>query len=632
MNMAISDSFQRTIASIPRRRGLLLGLGVQAAIPLASLYLALLLRLDLDASRIDHSIYWIWAAVLVMLRLAALVQFRAHTGLWRYVSVPDLLGITKATTASTIVLIPLLWLVSDFEGIPRTVPLIEWGVHIFLAGGLRIIVRVGRERLKASGQADRYRTRVLIVGAGDAGAAFCGQVLSTPDFLIKPIAFVDDNQAKTGQSLSGIPVIGTSDQIPSAVEKMAIDMVVIAIPSATPEQLAQIVEYSRKAHVDFRILPGTDELLTGNVSISKLRRVDVSDLLGRPETQLDDQALQATFTGKTVMITGGAGTIGSELARRVIPLEPSKLILIDRAENPLVLLEYELRALLDTNPESGLELIARIADVTSAESIGQITRAHGVDVILHAAAHKHVYLMEDAPADAVINNVGGALTVARAAKDCGATTFVLVSTDKAVAPTSVMGATKRLAELAIAELGRDNATHFAAVRFGNVLGSNASVVPIFQQQIEDGGPVTVTHPDAERYFMTAYEAAGLILMAASIGNNREIYLLDMGEPVNIDSLARTMIELSGLVPNQDIDIQYTGLKPGEKLTEIVSSMEEDQEQTSHPKLLRVMNTGTVDLELDRVDEFIRAANSLDPEEVKRKMVTFVTNFTPTEPR
>ena len=307
MNMAISDSFQRAIASIPRRRRLLLGLGVQAAIPLASLYLALLLRLDLDASRIDHSIYWIWAAVLVMLRLAALGQFRAHTGLWRYVSVPDLLGITKATTASTIVLIPLLWLVSDFEGIPRTVPLIEWGVHIFLAGGLRIIVRVGRERLKASGQADRDRTRVLIVGAGDAGAAFCGQVLSTPDFLIKPIAFVDDNQAKTGQSLSGIPVIGASDQIPSAVEKMAIDRGVIAIPSATPEQRAQIVEYSRKAHVDFRILPGTDELLTGNVAISKLRRVDVSDLLGRPETQLDDQALRATFTGKTVLITGGAG-------------------------------------------------------------------------------------------------------------------------------------------------------------------------------------------------------------------------------------------------------------------------------------------------------------------------------------
>jgi FlaA1/EpsC-like NDP-sugar epimerase len=263
--------------------------------------------------------------------------------------------------------------------------------------------------------------------------------------------------------------------------------------------------------------------------------------------------------------------------------------------------------------------------------MGQITRTHRVDVILHAAAHKHVYLMEDAPADAVLNNVGGVLTVARAARDCGATTFVLVSTDKAVAPTSVMGATKRLAELAITELGKDNSTHFAAVRFGNVLGSSASVVPIFQQQIENGGPVTVTHPDAERYFMTAYEAAGLILMAATIGN-REIYLLDMGEPVNIDSLARTMIELSGMVPNQDIEIRYTGLRPGEKLTEILSVEEEDVEQTSHPKILRVMNSTDDGLELDRIDEFVQAVQTLDPGEVKQGIARIVTDYTPAGPR
>jgi FlaA1/EpsC-like NDP-sugar epimerase len=256
----------------------------------------------------------------------------------------------------------------------------------------------------------------------------------------------------------------------------------------------------------------------------------------------------------------------------------------------------------------------------------RIARTHSIDVVLHAAAHKHVYLMEDAPADAVINNVGGVLTVARAARECGASVFVLVSTDKAVTPTSVMGATKRLAELAITELGRDNSTHFAAVRFGNVLGSNASVVPIFQQQIEAGGPVTVTHPDAERYFMTAYEAAGLILMAATIGDNREIYLLDMGDPVNIDSLARTMIELSGMVPGQDIDVQYTGLRPGEKLTEILSSEEEQLEQTSHPKLLRVMNPGGGDIDLDQIDEFIDSAATLDPAQVKRRIQKFVPEF------
>ena len=624
--MAISDAFQRSIASIPRSRRLLLGLTVQSLIPFISLYVALMLRLDLDQSRIDVPAFWLWALVLALLRVVALVRFKAHTGLWRYVSVPDLLGIAKATTAATIVFIPLLWLVSDFEGIPRSVPIIEWGVHVFLAGGLRVAVRVGRERHKASGQSDRYRKRVLIVGAGDAGAAFCGQVLSTPDFLINPVALVDDDLAKTGTSLSGVPVVGTSEYIPDIVGKMNIDMIVIAVPSATPEQRASIVEYARKAQVEFRILPATDQLLTGNVSISRLRRVDVSDLLGRPETQLDDAALRTTFTGQAVLITGGAGTIGSELARRVIAFEPSELILVDHAENPLVLLEYELRAILDSNPAGGMILTTRVADVTEEHAIRQIMQDHKINVVLHAAAHKHVYLMEDAPAKAVVNNIGGVLTVARAARDCGASTFVLVSTDKAVAPTSVMGATKRLSELAITELGLNNSTHFAAVRFGNVLGSNGSVIPIFQQQIEAGGPVTVTHLNAERYFMTAYEAAGLILMAATIGDNREIYLLDMGEPVSIDSLARTMIELSGLVPDKDIAVNYTGLKPGEKLTEILSSEEEVLENTSHPKLLRVMNSHTDSLDLDELDRFIDSANSMDSADVKKGIQKFVSDF------
>lgn len=605
---------------------MLLGLGVQAVIPFASLYVALLLRLDLDPSRIDLGIFWVWALVLAWLRLVTLVQFRAHTGLWRYVSVPDLLGIAKATTASTIVFLPLLWLISDFEGIPRSVPIIEWGVHIFLAGGLRIIVRVGRERLKARGQSDRHRRQVLIVGAGDAGAAFCSQVLSTPDLLITPVAFVDDNLAKTGQSLSGVPVVGTAENIPSVVESRDIDMVVIAIPSATPEQRARIIEYARAAHVEFRILPGTNELLTGNVSISRLRRVDVSDLLGRPETQLDDEALRATFTGKTVLITGAAGTIGSELARRVIPFGPGKLILIDRAENPLVLLEYELRASLAKGPDSDFDLVVRIADVTDEDSMRRIARTHSIDVVLHAAAHKHVYLMEDAPADAVVNNVGGVLTVARAARECGASVFVLVSTDKAVSPTSVMGATKRMAELVIHELGADENTHFTAVRFGNVIGSNASVVPIFQQQIESGGPITVTHPEAERYFMTAHEAAGLILTAATIGNNQEIYLLDMGTPINIDSLARTMIELSGMVPDKDIVIEYSGLKAGEKLTEILSSPEEELGTTSNEKLMIVRNSMPGDASLVQIDEFVKSVRNLTNEEVKEGIRRIVPNY------
>ena len=595
--------------------------------PIISLYVALLLRLDLNESRISYSAFAVWAPAIIGLRLVTLVYFRAHTGLWRYVSMPDLIGVAKAATVSSLIFGTIGILIIDPIDIPRSVYFIEWGAYIFLAGGLRVAVRVTRERIKDEGSNQAAKRKVVVIGAGDAGAAFCAQIKSTPEFRLDPVAILDDDTAKIGQSLIGVPVTGNIDDLPSVVERHSADLVVIAIPAATTEQRAHIIKKCIESHVEFRILPGTDELLEGNVSISKLRRVDVADLLGRPETHLDEPTLRQTYTGKVVMITGGAGTIGSELARRVIAFEPSTLILVDRAENPLVMLEYELRALLRTSDLGDITLVARIADVTDPVSIRNITNGFGVDVVLHAAAYKHVYLMEDAPADAVINNVGGVINVARAARECGATTFVLVSTDKAVAPTSVMGATKRMAELAIRELGADESTHFAAVRFGNVLGSNASVVPIFQQQIESGGPVTVTHPEAERYFMTAHEAAGLILTAAAIGDNQEIYLLDMGTPVSIDSLARTMIELSGMIPDKDIAVEYSGLKTGEKLTEILSSSEEELSATSNDKLMLVHNTGSGISDLDQLDEFIRTVPDLSDDEVKEGIRRIVSDYT-----
>jgi FlaA1/EpsC-like NDP-sugar epimerase len=568
-----------------------------------------------------------WVPILVALRLISLVYFQAHTGLWRYVSMPDLIAVAKASTVSTIIFgIIGFFLIEQFE-IPRSVYFIEWGVYIFITGGLRVAVRLTRERIKDAGSEQIPKRKVVVIGAGDAGAAFCAQLISTPEFRLVPVAVLDDNPVKIGQSLIGVPVTGNIDNLKSVVEKYGADLVVMAIPAATTEQRARIIERCRESQVEFRILPGTDELLEGNVSISKLRRVDVADLLGRPETHLDEAVLRQTFADKTVLITGGAGTIGSELARRVIAFGPSKLILVDRAENPLVMLEYELRAQFKRDGAKGVELVARIADVTDSVAIRNVMNRHGVDIVLHAAAHKHVYLMEDAPADAVINNVGGVLNVARAARECGASTFVLVSTDKAVSPTSVMGATKRMAELAIRELGADKSTQFAAVRFGNVLGSNGSVIPIFQQQIESGGPVTVTHPDAERYFMTAHEAAGLILTAASIGGNQEIYLLDMGTPVNIDSLARTMIELSGMVPDRDISVEYTGLKTGEKLTEILSSSEEELSATSSEKINLVRNTEPGISDLGQIDEFIRSVRNLTNDEIKKGIRRIVSDYT-----
>jgi FlaA1/EpsC-like NDP-sugar epimerase len=602
------------------------GIAVQAIFPLVSLYIALLLRLDLDESRISYASFWSWVSVLMALRLVALIYFQVHTGLWRYVSVPDLIGVIKSTTVSSIIFTILLAVITDFEGIPRSVPLIEWGVHIFLAGGLRILTRVVREKYRTKNTDRRPNRRVIIVGAGSAAAAFCAQVKSTADFAIEPVAIVDDDPAKIGLSLIGVPVVGPVEQLPELVKKYDAELIVMAIPTASTEQRSRIVDLCRESHVEYRLLPGTDELLEGNVSVSKLRRIDVADLLGRPETHLDEETLRATFSGKTVMITGGAGTIGSELARRVIPFGPAKLILVDRAENPLVLLEYELRALLRAKNYNDTELYIKSADVNEYSSIRNIVEEHGLDVVLHAAAYKHVNLMEVAPADAVINNVGGVLNVARVASEFNASSFVLVSTDKAVAPTSVMGATKRMAELAIRELAVHETTHFSAVRFGNVLGSNASVVPIFQQQIESGGPVTVTDPNVERYFMTANEAAGLILTAAAVGDNREIYILDMGTPVNIDSLARTMIELSGMVPDKDIAIEYSGLKPGEKMTEILASGEEELDATVHEKLFLLRNSGPGSVTLDVLDEFIDSVRSMTHEEVRTGIQKLVPDY------
>jgi FlaA1/EpsC-like NDP-sugar epimerase len=625
--MSFSAAIQRAVPRIPPRRRLLFGLLIQTILPVLSIYIALLLRLDLDQSRISTSSLMMWVPILVALRLISLVYFQAHTGLWRYVSMPDLIAVVKASTVSTIIFgIIGFFLIEQFE-IPRSVYFIEWGVYIFITGGLRVAVRLTRERIKDAGSEQIPKRKVVVIGAGDAGAAFCAQLISTPEFRLVPVAVLDDDPVKIGQSLIGVPVTGNIDNLKSVVEKYGADLVVMAIPAATTEQRARIIKRCRESQVEFRILPGTDELLEGNVSISKLRRVDVADLLGRPETHLDEAVLRQTFADKTVLITGGAGTIGSELARRVIAFGPSKLILVDRAENPLVMLEYELRAQFKRDGAKGVELVARIADVTDSVAIRNVMNRHGVEIVLHAAAHKHVYLMEDAPADAVINNVGGVLNVARAARECGASTFVLVSTDKAVSPTSVMGATKRMAELAIRELGADKSTQFAAVRFGNVLGSNGSVIPIFQQQIESGGPVTVTHPDAERYFMTAHEAAGLILTAASIGGNQEIYLLDMGTPVNIDSLARTMIELSGMVPDRDISVEYTGLKTGEKLTEILSSSEEELSATSSEKINLVRNTEPGISDLGQIDEFIRSVRNLTNDEIKKGIRRIVSDYT-----
>lgn len=408
----------------------------------------------------------------------------------------------------------------------------------------------------------------------------CSQAFSTNSFQYSPVAFADDDRGKVGQTIIGVPVAGRISDIPSIVTRYSVDIAVIAIPTASSSRKRDIVEICREAGVECKILPNTSDLVDGTVSISEIREVDIVDLLGRPQAELDVDLIQDSIKGKKVMVTGAAGSVGGELVRQIASLEPSLLVLVDRAENQLVYFESEIRPVLGP----GTELIVRIVDVNDRPALLRLMKECYPDSVFHAAAHKHVNLMEDAPSQAISNNVGGTLSVARCAIEVGADNFLLISTDKAVNPSSVMGATKRLAELVIRELNPTSKTRMIAVRFGNVLGSNASVVPIFRRQIEGGGPVTVTDPDVERYFMSGTEAVGLILQAAAIGKGGEVYILEMGEPVKIVTLAETLITLSGLTPGEDIEIVYTGLKPGEKMSEELSFSGEDVTNSGLEKL------------------------------------------------
>ncbi|MCH7593200.1 MAG: polysaccharide biosynthesis protein [Chloroflexi bacterium] len=546
----------------------------------ASFWASFAIRLDFDLDRIPGDIFWQALPALLALRLASLAGFRLFRGMWRYVAIPDIIRIFQATAISSIAFVILQTWLFGLDGFPRSVFLIDFAGNIFLLSGVRLLVRILRERSMNGSPTGDSGGRLLIIGASDMGASLCSQAFSTSSFQYAPVVFADDDRSKVGQTIMGVPIAGSISDIPSLVRRYAVDLAVIAMPAASSSRKRAIVEVCREAGVECKILPATADLVDGTVSISEIREVDILDLLGRPQAQLDVELIRGSIKGRKVMVTGAAGSVGSELARQIAVLGPSHLLLADRAENELVFLESEIRSLI--GPET--TLTARIVDVNDQPALLRLMRECYPDSVFHAAAHKHVNLMEEAPSQAVANNVGGTLSVARCAIEIGADNFVLVSTDKAVNPTSVMGATKRFAELVIRELNRTSQTRFIAVRFGNVLGSNASVVPIFRRQIEAGGPVTVTDPKVERYFMSGSEAVGLILQAAAVGKGGEVFILEMGDPIKIVTLAETLITLSGLTPGEDIKIVYTGLKPGEKLSEELSFSGEDVSDTGLDKL------------------------------------------------
>lgn len=502
-------------------------------------------------------------------------RFGLYRGVWRFASTTDLLRIVKAILAGTAILLVLLFAFNRLAFIPRSVPILFVILQFLLLAGPRLLYRLIKDRHFDWGVGQR----VLIVGAGRAGEQLVRDMLRDSRRAYVPVAFVDDKLRRQGGDVHGVSIRGTTGAIPKLVRELAIDLVVLAVPSASAAEMQRLVGLCEESGCTFRTVPQLSALLSGQVTFNQVRPVSIEDLLGRNPVTLDWNGIRAGLAGRTILITGAGGSIGSELCRQLFECRPSRLVLVDNCEHNLYQIEMELS-------DAGLRLpfSRHLIDVRDVDAVGALFRQVKPDIVFHAAAFKHVPLLEDQICAAVSNNVLGTEVVAKAADVCGCERFVLISTDKAVNPSNVMGATKRIAELLCQDLDRGSRCRFVAVRFGNVLGSAGSVVPRFQRQIEQGGPVTVTHPDIERFFMTIPEACQLIMQAAAIGEGGETFVLEMGAPVKIRYLAEQMIRLSGRQPNKDIAIEFTGLRPGEKLYEELFYTTEDLCDTQHPKI------------------------------------------------
>ena len=520
------------------------------------------------------------AAYLLALRLLMFERFGLFKGYWRHVGLRDLVALTSAVTLSSILFLATLYVIGRLDVLPRSVLALDWLMMVFLSGGLRFGARAFQEG-QLPLRAPRGK-RTIVIGAGEAAEQFLRQIQHDARDTMHVVGLIDDDPDARGRTLHGVPVLGGTDELPRLVEEHRPALLVIAIPSASAEALRRMVDRCVEAGVPFKILPSLQELLEGRAHIGQLRDVQIEDLLGRAPVDLDLSLVARELQGSSVLITGGAGSIGSELARQVARFRPRQVVLLERAESALYFVHLEIAR---AHPD--VDVVPVIANITNAERMDEVLAAYRPDYVFHAAAYKHVPLMEASVVEAVWNNAVGTYRVARAAARAGVRKFVLISTDKAVNPTSVMGATKRMAERIVLELGElaASATEFRAVRFGNVLGSDGSVVPLFRRQLAQGGPVTVTHPEVERYFMTIPEAVQLVLMASSLPEAaRCVAILEMGRPVRILHLAEQLIRLNGLVPHQDVKIIFTGLRPGEKLYEELVGARENAEATSQPKV------------------------------------------------
>jgi FlaA1/EpsC-like NDP-sugar epimerase len=613
-------------------------LGVDLLLVTISFYLANLVRFDFEIPRHFFNNFIQISPFVLIIKIVCFYFFDLYHGMWRYTSISDLLNLIKASIISTLLIFCFILLRYHFIGYSRSVILIDWCFTILIISVFRLGVRFYFESTSGNqtwsnvirsflGPVIRKvpgSNNLLIIGAGDCGEKIFRELRDNASLQYNVVGFLDDNPAKFGKKIHGMPVIGSIDDFQAIKKQVFADEALIAIPSASSQQMRRIVEYCNESGIEFKTIPGYGELINGRVSINSIREVAYRDLLGREIIKLEQDKIGAYLKGQSVLVTGAGGSIGSELCRQICRYQPEKIILFERAESPLYEIELELKS-----NYTNVEIISILADLQDSNQLGKAFKANSPKIVFHAAAYKHVPVLEHQPWKAIDNNVLGTEKLVETVVKSDVHRFVFVSTDKAVRPANVMGASKRLAEMLIQSQNSCglSQTKFMTVRFGNVVGSVGSVVPLFKKQIKNGGPVTVTHPEITRFFMTIPESCQLILQAGAMGEGGEIFILDMGTPIKIDDMARDLIRLSGFEPDVDIKIEYIGLRPGEKLFEELIADGEDVVPTHHEKI-KVLRGAECDLQLlnGKIEELSLLARKQDGEKVKLKLREIVPEY------
>ena len=579
----------------------------------------IILKHYLPYKDINGTIYSV-LIVYSIISLVSIYYFNGYSSLWRYAEIDEVIIIAKACIVNTALLIGVVLLMK--LPIPFYFYYINYIMNVAIICGIRIVYRYLRHcRLRKISSSDV--SRVLIIGGGNGGSMVINELYNNPQLNKVPVAIVDDDRSKIGRIMHGVPILDSTYEIESIVKKMKIDEIIFSIASINNERKQEILKICNQTKCRVRTIPGIYEIIDGKVDIKKIRDVEIKDLLGRKPVEVNLNEISRYITDKVVLVTGGGGSIGSELCRQIAANNPKMLIIVDIYENNAYEIEQELIRLYKGN----INLKTIIASIRDVKRMDRIFEQYNPNVVFHAAAHKHVPLMEVSPGEAIKNNVFGTKNIAELSHKYGVSRFVLISTDKAVNPTNIMGATKRAAEMIIQTMNECSKTEFVAVRFGNVLGSNGSVIPLFKKQIEEGGPITVTHPEIIRYFMTIPEAVQLVIQAGSMAKGGEIFILDMGQPVKILDLATNLIKLSGLEPGKDIKINYSGLRPGEKLYEELLMAEEGIIDTQHEK---IFIGKPIELDKDflytKLDELKERVHNEDVDSIESLMKEIVTTY------